>query len=151
MNSSRNILSLFILLLFLQACTGPQKPPENLLSLTEAQMKIRSYQTRTFDAKDSNEVLRAVTSALLDLGFIIERANAPMGLVTAGKFAGEGFSGFVEISVIVRSAGTKQTEVRANALFDAKPIEDPKVYQNFFTTVERSLFVTRSSKPAGND
>jgi hypothetical protein len=74
-----------------------------------------------------------------------------MGMVTAGKFAGEGFSGFVEISVIVRSAGTTQTEVRANALFNTTPIEDPKVYQNFFTTLERSLFVARSSKSTGND
>jgi hypothetical protein len=145
------ILPLLVMVFLLQACVGPQKPPENLLSLTDAQMKIRSYQTRTFDAKDSTEVLRAVTSALLDLGFIIERANAPMGMVTAGKFAGEGFSGFVEISVIVRSAGTTQTEVRANALFNTTPIEDPKVYQNFFTTLERSLFVARSSKSTGND
>jgi len=142
--NSRNIL-LFLAICFpLQACVGPQAPPENLLSLTEAQMKIRNFQTRTFDAKDNNEVLRAVTSALLDLGFIIERANAPMGLITAGKFAGEGFSGFVEVTVIVRSMGGKQTEVRANALFNTKPIEDPKVYQNFFTTVERSLFVAHT-------
>jgi len=105
-------------------------------------MKIRNFQTRTFDIKDSNAALRAVVAALQDLGFIIERANAPMGLVTAGKFAGEGFFGFVEVTVIVRSAGTNQTEVRINALFNTKPIEDPKVYQNFFTTLERSLFVT---------
>lgn len=106
-------------------------------------MKMRSFQTRTFDAKDGNTVLRAVVAALQDLGFIIERANAPMGLVTAGKFAGEGFTGFVEVTVIVRSTGTNQSEVRVNALFNTKPIDDPKVYQNFFTSVERSLFVTR--------
>ena len=127
----------------MQACVGPQKPPEDLLSLTDAQMKIRSFQTRAFDTKDSNKVLRAVTAALQDLGFIIERANAPMGLVTAGKFAGQGLAGFVELTVTVRSKGKKQTEVRINALFNTKPIEDPKIYQNFFTSVERSLFVTR--------
>ena len=69
----------FALFFFLQACAGPQQPPENLLSLTDAQMKMRSYQTRTFDAKDTVEVLRAVAAALQDLGFIIERANAPDG------------------------------------------------------------------------
>ena len=67
-----------------------------------------------------------------------------MGLVTAGKFAGEGFVGFVEVTVMVRSAGTKQVEVRVNALYNTKPIEDPKVYQNFFATVEKSLFVVHS-------
>jgi len=130
------------LVLSLQACAGPQKPPEDLLSPSEAQMKLRSFQTRTFDVKDSNTALRGVVAALQDLGFIIERANAPMGLVTAGKFAGEGFSGFVEVTVIVRNTGTNQTEVRINALFNKKPIDDPKVYQNFFATLERSLFVT---------
>ena len=142
---NRYLLLFFGLCCALQACVaqGPQKPPEDLLSLTDAQLKIRSFQTRTFDAQDSNAVLRAVAAALQDLGFIIERANAPMGLVTAGKFAGEGFTGFVEVTVMVRSTDTKQTEVRVNALFNTKPIEDPKVYQNFFTSVERALFVAR--------
>lgn len=140
---SRSIILALGLCVALQACAGPQKPPEDLLSLSDSQMKIRSFQTRTFDTQDSNTVLRAVAAALQDLGFIIERANAPMGLITAGKFAGEGFTGFVEVTVMVRSTGTKQTEVRVNALFNTKPIDDPKIYQNFFTSVERSLFVSR--------
>ena len=141
--NSRYILLVLGLCFSLQACVGPQKPPEDLFSLTDAQMKMRSFQTRAFDTNDSNKVLRAVTAALQDLGFIVERANAPMGLVTAGKFAGQGFAGFVELTVTVRNKGEKQTEVRINALFNTKPIEDPKIYQNFFTSVERSLFVTR--------
>jgi hypothetical protein len=32
--------------------------------------------------------------------------------------------------------------IRANAIFNNKPIEDAKVYQNFFATLERSLFIT---------
>src|SRR5437870_13524982 len=115
--NSRYILLVIGLFFSLQACVGPQKPPENLLSLTEAQMKIRSFQTRTFDSKDNIEVLKAVAAALQDLGFIIERANAPMGLITAGKFAGEGFVGFVEVTVMVRTTTAKQIEVRVNALY----------------------------------
>jgi hypothetical protein len=126
----------------LQACVGPQKVPKNLLSLTDSQMKIRSFQTRTFDFSDQNKVLRGVVAALQDLGFIIERANAPMGLVTAGKFAGGGLTGFVELTVTVRKKGEQRTEVRVNALFNTKPIEDPKIYQNFFTAVQRSLFIS---------
>jgi len=138
----RTLVILIALFLSVHACAGPQKPPEDLLSPSESQMKTRSFQTRTFDEKDSDTALRAVVAALQDLGFIIERANAPMGLVTAGKFAGSGYAGFVEVTVIVRSTGGNQTEVRINALFNTKPIEDPKVYQNFFATLERSLFVT---------
>ena len=132
------ILSFFFVL---QACsTGSTKPPENLLSLTEAQMKIRSYQTRVFDLSDQQKALRAVVSALMDLGFIVERVNVPMGLVTAAKFAGTGHSGFIEATVMVKPKGDNQIEIRANAIFNTKPVEDPKVYQNFFTTLQKSLF-----------
>jgi hypothetical protein len=127
----------------LQACVGgPQKPPEELLALNEAQMKIRSFQTRAFDVKDQDKVLRGVVAALQDLGFIIERANGPMGLVTAAKFGPNG-QGFVEVTVVVRAKGKEQTEVRVNALFNTKSVDDPKVYQNFFIAVERSLFITQ--------
>lgn len=127
---------------FLQACAGgAKKPPEDLLSLTDAQMKIRSYQSRMFDINDQQKAIRGVIAALLDLGFIVERVNGPMGLVTAGKFAGSGFSGFVELTVMVRPKGENKIEIRVNALFNTKPIEDPKVYQNFFIAVQRSLFL----------
>jgi hypothetical protein len=140
--NARTRLFVFSLVFLLQACVGPQKPPKELLALNEAQMKIRSFQTRAFDVKDQNKVLRGVVAALQDLGFIVERANGPMGLVTAGKFGPNG-NGFVELTVVVRGKGEEQTEVRVNALFNTKPIEDPKVYQNFFIAVERSLFVSR--------
>ena len=129
---------ILFLLFVLQACsTGSTKPPENLLSLTEAQMKIRSYQTRVFDLSDQQKALRAVVSALMDLGFIVERVNVPMGLVTAAKF---GSSGFIEATVMIKPKGDNQIEIRANAIFNTKPIEDPKAYQDFFATLQKSLF-----------
>lgn len=141
--NARTSLFAIALSLFLQACVGgSQQAPKELLALNEAQMKIRSFQTRAFDIKDQNKMLRGVVAALQDLGFIVERANGPMGLVTAGKFGPNGH-GFVELTVTVRAKGEEQTEVRANALFNTQPIEDPKIYQNFFIAVERSLFVSR--------
>ena len=140
--NARTCLLILGLAFLLSACVGPQKPPKELLALNEAQMKIRSFQTRAFDAKDQNKVLRGVVAALQDLGFIVERANGPMGLVTAGKFGPNGH-GFVQLTVTVRAKGKEQTDVRVNALFNTKPIEDPKIYQNFFIAVERSLFVSR--------
>jgi len=141
-NTHKSLLIL-VLTILLSACAGgPQKPPQELLAVNEAQMKIRSFQTRSFDVKDQNRALRGVVAALQDLGFIIERINGPMGLATAGKFGPNGI-GFVQLTVVVQPKGKEQTEVRVNALFNTEPIEDPKVYQNFFMAVERSLFVTR--------
>jgi hypothetical protein len=132
--------------MFMQACsTGQKKLSNELLSLPENQMKIRQAQTRTFDMKNQNQVLRGVIAALQDMGYIIERINNTMGFVTAGKLDSKG-SGVIELTVIVQAAANQHTEIRVNALHNTKAIEDPEVYQRFFTIVERSLFMTKQGK-----
>ena len=129
-------------MLFMQGCETPQ-PTQDLLAPTEAQMKMRSFQTRTFDVKDRQQAMRGVIAALQDLGFIIERANEALGLVTAARFAEPNYYDVVGITVTVRQESEGRMMIRANAIHNNKPIEDPKVYQNFFATLERSLFVTK--------
>lgn len=124
------------------ACAAP-KPTQDLLAPTEAQMKLRSIQTRTFEIDDRRQAMRGVIAALQDLGFIIERANEPMGLVTAARFAEPDFLNVVGVTVTVRPQAGGRMMIRANAIYNNKPIEDPKVYQNFFGTLERSVFLTR--------
>lgn len=128
--------------LLLSGCAAPE-PSQDLLAPTEAQMKLRSFQTRTFDVTDRRAAMRAVIAALQDLGFIIERANEPLGLVTAARFAEPNFYDVVGVTVTVRAQAEGRMMIRANAIYNNKPIEDPKPYQNFFATVERSLFITR--------
>jgi hypothetical protein len=127
--------------LLLAACTAPQPSPD-LLAPSEAQTKLRSYQSRTFDVADRQVAIRAVMAVLQDLGFIIERANEPLGLVTGAKFAEPSFSDIVGVTVTVRQQGEGRMLVRANAIFNNRPVEDPAVYQNFFAALERSLFIT---------
>lgn len=129
-------------LAMLCGCVPPQPGPE-LLALTEAQMKIRSAQTRTFDVKDRQVAMRSVIAALQDLGFIIERANDALGLVSAARFAEPNYYDVLGVTVTVRPQADGRVMIRANAIYNNKPIEDPKVYQNFFATLERSLFVTK--------
>ena len=137
----RGILAVVGLVL-IEGCAAPQPSPD-LLAPTEAQMKIRSLQTRSFDLKDRQLAMRGVIAALQDLGFIIERANESLGLVTAARFAEPNFYDVVGVTVTVRSETESRMMIRANAIYNNKPIEDPKVYQNFFATLERSLFVTK--------
>ncbi|MBH0194895.1 MAG: hypothetical protein HP494_04665 [Nitrospira sp.] len=129
-------------LAMLCGCVPPQPGPE-LLAPTEAQMKIRSAQTRTFDVKDRQVAMRSVIAALQDLGFIIERANEALGLVSAARFAEPNYYDMLGVTVTVRPQADGRMMIRANAIYNNKPIEDPKVYQNFFATLERSLFVTK--------
>ncbi len=129
-------------LVIAQGCVAPG-PSQDLLAPTEAQMKIRSVQTRSFDVKDRQAAMRSVIAALQDLGFIVERANEALGLVSAARFAEPNYYDVVSVTVTVRPQENGQMMIRANAIYNNKPIEDPKVYQNFFATLERSLFVTK--------
>jgi len=131
--------AIFSVILLAQGCGAPQPSPD-LLAPTEAQMQMRSFQSRSFDLTDRRDAMRGVIAALQDLGFIIERANEPLGLVTAERFSDVNVVG---VTVTVRQQGEKRMLIRANAIFNTKPIEDPKIYQNFFATLERSLFITK--------
>jgi hypothetical protein len=126
------------------ACATKPPPIDDLLAVSEEQMKLRTMQTRSFDVKDRRKAMRGVINALQDLGFIIERANEPLGLVTAARFAEPRFYDVVGVTVTVREVGDGKTVIRANAIFNNAPITDPKVYQNFFATLERSMFIGRN-------
>ena len=135
------VVSRALLVLLLAACEAP-KPSPNLLAPSEAQTKLRSFQSRTFELGDRQATMRAVMAVLQDLGFVIERANEPLGLVTGAKFAEPSYSDVVGVTVTVRPQGEGRMLVRANAIFNNRPVEDPAVYQNFFAALERSLFIT---------
>ena len=133
---------LIVCCLLLYGCQTPETP-QDLLAPNEAQLKLRNLQTRMFDVKDRNLAIRAVIASLQDLGFIIERANDPLGLVTAARFAEPNYYDVVTVTVTVRQHTAERLAIRANAIYNNKPIEDPKVYQNFFAALERSLFVAQ--------
>ena len=138
------LLPAALLLALLTGCASPPQPTADLLAPTEEQMKVRSYQSRTFDIGERARVLRGVIAALQDLGFIIERANEPLGLVTAARFAEPDYYSVIEVTVTVRSVGEGRISIRANAIFNNEPVTDPETYRNFFATLERALFIARS-------
>lgn len=104
----------------------------------ETQLQKRSYQSRTFDTTDKEKVLRATISTLQDLGFIIDRADLMLGSVSGTKLDQHQ----IKITVSVRPKGNDRMLVRANAQFNITPVEDPKQYQDFFVSLEKSLFLT---------
>jgi hypothetical protein len=104
----------------------------------ESQLQKRSYQSRIFETPNKERVLRAVISTLQDLGFVIDRADLLLGSISATKLEGSQ----IKITVSVRPKGDDRMLVRANAQFNVKPVEDPVQYQNFFTSLEKSLFLS---------
>lgn len=143
MKISRLIVSLLFLapLLFLSGCqTNPKK---QVLATTESQVKIRSIQTRIFESSNKNKVMRSTISTLQDLDFIVDNADLLLGSVSGTKFGKSGASMYqLKMTVSVRPRGEKQMVVRANAQYNLEAIEEPKPYQDFFTALGKSLFLT---------
>lgn len=124
-----------IISIFLGGCVATMKD-QVLDTNNESQLQKRSYQTRAFDTEDKQKVLRAVIATLQDLGFVIDRADSTLGSVSATKLD----SYLLKITVSVRPRGD-QMLVRANAQYNIAPVEDPKPYQDFFSSLSKSLFL----------
>ena len=138
------ILTAAIALIAFSGCTSSK---EQLLKMDESQVKLRSMQTRAFDSTDKDKMLRIVISTLQDLGYIVNEANEVIGTVSARtthikyKFL-EKKKYPLLITVTVRPRSETQLLVRANAQYNQKAVENPLVYQNFFTVLEKSIFLT---------
>ena len=140
MSHKRNLkyLPLIILsVLTLQACASPK---EQLLG-AEEQVKLRSMQSRAFDTIDKKKTLRTVIATMQDLGFVIDKADETLGTISGTKL--DGYA--LRLTVSVRPRGKSQLVVRANAQFNITAVEDPEPYRNFFTSLEKAMFLTAHS------
>ncbi len=103
------------------------------------QVQLRSIQTRAFDSTDKVNIVRNVISTLQDLDFVIDKADAELGTVSGTKLS-KGSA--IKMSVTVRPRNKSQMLVRANARYNVTPITNPAIYQDFFTSLQKSLFLT---------
>jgi hypothetical protein len=101
-------------------------------------VELRSFQTRAFDTTDKHKMMRTTIAVLQDLGFIIDKTDEDLGMVTGTKLSGYQ----IRMTVIVQPRGEKQLSVRASAIYNNQPIEDPLPYQDFFTALEKGIFLT---------
>jgi hypothetical protein len=132
---SGSIVVLFCMFLLSGCATTSTKAFET----TESQVKLRSMQTRAFDTTDKKKMMQIVISTMQDLDFVIDKADLTLGSVTGSKF----LRGYViTMTVTVRSRGESQLLVRANARHGINAVDDPATYQDFFTVLEKSIFLT---------
>jgi len=118
--------------------TGCVASTEQVLAAGTGAVELRSYQSRAFDTPDTQKTLRTVIATLQDLSFVVDKADATLGTVSATKL--QGYQ--LRITVTVRKRGETQVLVRANAQYMDKAVEEPGPYQQFFTSLEKAMFLT---------
>ena len=133
----KNKFALILILsaLFFAGCATTQ---QRLLDSESSQVQLRSIQTRAFDTTDKEKTLRTVMSTLQDLGFVLDKADATLGTVSATKLKNYA----LRMTVTVRPRGETQLLVRANAQYNVNPVTDPEPYQQFFASLEKAMFLT---------
>jgi len=127
-----------LVIVFSLSVAGCATTQERLFDSDSSQVQLRSIQTRAFDTKDKEKTLRTVISTLQDLGFVIDKADATLGTISATKLNNYA----VRITVTVRPRGETRLLVRANAQYNIQPITEPESYQQFFVALEKAMFLT---------
>jgi len=100
-------------------------------------VQLRSFQQRAFDTTDKEQTLRTVIATLQDLGFVVDKADATLGTVSATKLSRYE----LRMTVTVRPRGETQLIVRASAQYMERAVVDPVPYQDFFAALEKSMFL----------
>ena len=96
-------------------------------------------QTRIYESLDRRETLRSILATLQDLGFVIDTADYEMGTITATRLQ----EYELRVTVTVRDRADNRLAVRANARVNDRLIDDPGTYQDFFTVLDKAMFLTR--------
>lgn len=123
--------------LWLVGCTSVS---EQALDADKLQLQIRNCQTRELEVRDPKVALRAIIATLQDLGFIVERADVRLGLISA-----KSFRDVSSMTVTVRKVDAHKVVVRASAQGKYSAITEPKAYQNFFNALDQALHLELNS------
>ena len=130
----KNRALLVAALLVVAACAAPT----GVITQSGSQVELRQIQTRDYETLDKRSTLRAVVATLQDLGFVIDKADFDLATITATKL--QDYE--IRMTVTVRERDGNRLAVRANARFNEDPITDPRAYQDFFTTLDKAMFLT---------
>jgi len=170
--SSNSLFTLSVVLCIiasLSSCTPAIPVPQR------TQLEIRQIQTRSYDNRghDSLKIMKAVINVLQDEGYIIKNADQQLGFITAQMDAdvedawdssfSKAFGGHQaryqknalnECSVNVTEVG-REVKVRAvfqkkiydnfGAVSSVQKIEDPFFYQEFFSKVDKGIFLEKQN------
>ncbi len=121
-------LATILLVSFISGCASQIDPA----LLKQRQLQVQRMQTRVFDTNDRTGLVRGVVAAMQDLKFIIDNADIQQGIIAAKKYSAYP----IEMTVTVQPISSKQILVHGIAQYNLKPIEDPFLYEQFFSSLQ---------------
>ena len=139
MKSTKKINSLLLILSVCITLAGCVATTHKAFRTDESQVELRNMQTRAFDTTDKKKMMQTIISTMQDLDFVIDKADVMLGAVTGTKFSK---SAYITMTVTVRPRGEKQLLVRVNAQHGITAVKDAETYQDFFTSLSKSIFLT---------
>jgi hypothetical protein len=123
------------------ALAGCASTNQRVLDSDQSQVQLRSLQTRSFETTDKGKAIRAVIATLQDLGFVLDKADEDLGTVSGTKLKGYQ----LRMTVSVRPGNKGNVLVRANGQYNLQPITDAVSYQDFFSALEKAMFLQAQS------
>lgn len=133
---AKMLMPLACICALLTACQTDSR--QQVLHTDKSQVELRSVQTRVFDTTDKALTLRNVIATLQDLGFVADKVDDTLGMVSATKLSGYA----MRMTVTIRPRGTTQLAVRASAQYNLVAVSDAAPYQQFFSALEKAMFLT---------
>lgn len=133
---SRTLILAAAMLLLLGACQTDSK--QQVMATDKSQVELRAIQTRAFDTTDRNLTIRNVIASLQDLGFVIDKADEQLGIISGTKLSGYA----MRMTVTVRPRGKTQMAVRSSAQYNLVAVSDAEPYQQFFAALSKAMFLT---------
>lgn len=132
----------FVLLLCLAMASCASKAPD--VTGSDQQLAMRQIQTREYDTLDKDMTLRSIVATLQDLDFTIDNADAAIGTVTATRlYEHKSYETYVmRMTVTVREREGERMSVRANARLNDEAVDQAQTYQDFFSALDKSMFLT---------
>lgn len=134
-------------------------PQQVLAKKKTTQQQAQIIQTKNFES-GYKDVFKTTMNVLQDNNFIISSANFDAGLIHAqtGSKPGFGITKKVMLTANLDKITEKRTTLRVNMLLNksssaifllggsaqsesGKPVDDPEVYQRFFSAIEKGIFV----------
>lgn len=132
------------------ATTGPQK----------TSIELQAFQSKDFETT-KNIAFASVMSVFQDLGYAVGTADLETGFITAQSPTTQSFVPFVgqkmqniKATAFIEAMGAKRAKIRLNFVDSVQtssgygmkgekdvPIEDPGLYQNTFTKIQKAIFV----------